>query len=74
MENPSSWRLLKMNSGYEMEEAVFTVQGIIISKDLPPIYEKPRYAQEICIVRESVTASNAGYQSIALSIFARVFI
>jgi hypothetical protein len=44
LENPSSWRLLKRNNGSEMEEAVFTVQGIIISKDLPPIYEKPRCA------------------------------
>ncbi|KAF8229314.1 hypothetical protein L208DRAFT_1287270 [Tricholoma matsutake] len=25
-----------------MEEAVFSVQGIIMSKDLPPIYDKPR--------------------------------
>jgi hypothetical protein len=30
------------NSGVEREEAVFTVQGVIASKDLPPILEKPR--------------------------------
>jgi hypothetical protein len=40
--NPITWRLLKRNSGTVMEEAVFTVQGIILSKDLPPIIDKPR--------------------------------
>ena len=40
--NPTTWRLLKRNSDSVMEEAVFTVQGIILSKDLPPIYEKPK--------------------------------
>ena len=42
LENPRSWRLLKQNSSFGMEEAVFTVQGIMLSKDLPPIYNKPR--------------------------------
>ena len=42
LENPRSWHLLKQNSSSEMEEAVFTVQGIMLSKDLPPIYNKPR--------------------------------
>ena len=42
MGNPITWRLLKRNNGSVMEEAVFTVQGIILSKDLPPIYDKPR--------------------------------
>lgn len=40
--NPTTWRLLKRDSEPIMEEAVFTVQGIIITKDLPPIYDKPR--------------------------------
>ena len=43
MGNPITWRLLKRNNGSVMEEAVFTVQGIILSKDLPPIYDKPRW-------------------------------
>jgi hypothetical protein len=32
------------NSGLELEreEVVFTVQGVIASKDLPPILDKPR--------------------------------
>ena len=42
VENPTTWHLLKRNSEPVMEEAVFTVQGIILSKDLPPVYDKPR--------------------------------
>ena len=42
VENPTTWCLLKRNSEPVMEEAVFTVQGIILSKDLPPVYDKPR--------------------------------
>lgn len=42
VENPITWRLLKQNSSPVMEEAVFTVQGVILSKDLPPIFEKPK--------------------------------
>jgi hypothetical protein len=30
------------NSEAMMEEAVFTVQGILVSKDLPPLKEKPK--------------------------------
>ena len=43
MGNPMTWRLLKWSSDPVMEEAVFTIQGIILSKDLPPIYEKLRW-------------------------------
>ena len=48
MTNPMSWRLLKRenNSDLEKEEAVFSIQGIVMSKDLPPIYDKPRLAQQ----------------------------
>jgi hypothetical protein len=44
MPNPITWRLLKSenNSDFEKEEAVFSIQGIVKSKDLLPIYEKPR--------------------------------
>jgi hypothetical protein len=44
MANPMSWRLLKRenNSDLVKEEAVFTMQGIIMSKDLPPVYDKPK--------------------------------
>jgi hypothetical protein len=44
MTNPMSWRLLKWenNSDLVKEEAVFSMQGIITSKDLPPVYDKPK--------------------------------
>ena len=44
MTNPTSWHLLKRQDNSEpvMEEAVFTIQGIITRKDLPPIIDKPR--------------------------------
>jgi hypothetical protein len=45
MEGPKTWRLIKriQNSGAttSLEEAIFTVRGIICAKDMPPIYEKP---------------------------------
>ena len=42
--NLMSWRLLKRvnDSEAEKEEGVFSIQGIIMTKDLPPVYEKPR--------------------------------
>jgi hypothetical protein len=46
LEMPTSWRVLKKNTRKETpsacEEAVFVLQGIIVSKDLPPLREKPR--------------------------------
>jgi hypothetical protein len=44
MDQPTSWRVLKQNTDKETasEEAVFVLQGIIVSKDLPPLREKPR--------------------------------
>lgn len=44
MTNPMSWRLLKRenNSDLEKEEAVFSMQGVIMSKDLPPVNDKPK--------------------------------
>ena len=45
MDQPTSWRVLKQNTNKETasEEAVFVLQGIIVSKDLPPLREKPRW-------------------------------
>ena len=38
-----SWRLLMQSIGKrDAEEAVFTVQGVLISKELPPLRERPR--------------------------------
>ena len=45
IKKPKSWRLLVLsNAESAAEEAVFTVQGVLISKELPPLQEKPRYA------------------------------
>lgn len=43
-EKPDSWRLIDVGqrNGGTMEEVVFTVQGILVSKDLPPLQEKPK--------------------------------
>jgi len=44
MENPDSWRLIDIQAENEaiVEEAIFTVQGILIAKELPPVLEKPK--------------------------------
>jgi hypothetical protein len=40
---PKSWRLLVQSiTERDIEEAVFTVQGVLVSKELPPLREKPR--------------------------------
>jgi hypothetical protein len=45
MNGPKTWRLVKrvQSSGAttSLEEAIFTVRGIICAKDMPLIYEKP---------------------------------
>jgi len=43
IEKPKSWRLLVQSTAERAdEEAVFTIQGVVVSKDLPPLREKPR--------------------------------
>lgn len=44
IKNPDSWRLIDIRVDNEamVEEAVFTVQGILISKELPLLLEKPK--------------------------------
>ena len=43
IEKPKSWRLLVQSTTERVvEEAVFTVQGALVSKELPPLREKPR--------------------------------
>jgi hypothetical protein len=43
IEKPKSWRLLVQSiTERDVEEAVFTVQGVLVSKELPPLREKPR--------------------------------
>lgn len=41
-ENPRSWRLVHKDDDGLKEEIVFSVQGIITDKSLPPLSEKPR--------------------------------
>lgn len=44
-ENPDTWRLVTTHNDNEgeVEEVVFTIQGVLVSKELP-LQEKPRYA------------------------------
>ena len=44
MENPDLWCLIDNWADNEatMEEAVFTVQGILVLKELPLLLEKPK--------------------------------
>ncbi|KAF8811290.1 hypothetical protein BYT27DRAFT_7040346, partial [Phlegmacium glaucopus] len=63
MVNPTSWRLLKRQDNSEpvMEEAVFTVQGIIVAKDLPPINDKPRIPEHrFRYLRQNICLSGLG--------------
>ena len=43
-EQPTLWCMLRQSPGEEtaMEEAVFVLQGIIVSKDLPPLRKTDR--------------------------------
>jgi hypothetical protein len=44
--NPTSWRIVKETDDGEsrqLEEVVFTLTGVIASKDLPPLRDRPRY-------------------------------
>ncbi|TFK62137.1 hypothetical protein BDN72DRAFT_863065 [Pluteus cervinus] len=40
-DNPVSWRLMPINSGDSAEEIVFTIQGFIAEKTLPPVLHLP---------------------------------
>ena len=43
IDKPKSWRLLvQLTADQYVEEAVFTVQGVLISKELPTLQEKSR--------------------------------
>jgi hypothetical protein len=46
--NPASWRIVTQGETDEdLEEAVFTIRGMIHAKELPPLKTKPRYAYSI---------------------------
>ncbi|TFK58156.1 hypothetical protein BDN72DRAFT_721604, partial [Pluteus cervinus] len=56
---PSSWRLVKQ--GGEEEEVVFTLQGVIEEKNLPPVVEDPKIPKtKMQFLTQSVTLSGLG--------------
>ncbi|KAF8220010.1 hypothetical protein L208DRAFT_1336227, partial [Tricholoma matsutake] len=57
------WRVLKKRADVSntSEEAIFTMQGILTLKDMPPILEKPRIShQRIKYLHQSITLSGLG--------------
>ncbi|KAF8236108.1 hypothetical protein L208DRAFT_1253333 [Tricholoma matsutake] len=63
MGNPTSWWILRQDALHSsvMEEAVFTIQGVLVSKDLPPILEKPRMAaNRFRYLRQGITLTGFG--------------
>jgi hypothetical protein len=38
---PQTWRMVRAGPDDAIEEVVFTLRGIVCSKDLPPFLEKP---------------------------------
>jgi len=43
--DPASWQIVRRGEGdNETEEVIFTIQGVIHTKNLPPIKTKPKYA------------------------------
>ena len=55
MEQPTSWHVLKQNVGEETKEAVFILRCIIVSKDLPPLREKPKWVTAIDAAANGLT-------------------
>ncbi|KAF8229957.1 hypothetical protein L208DRAFT_1036013, partial [Tricholoma matsutake] len=55
--HPESWRLLRLDSqGEFLNEAMFTIQGMLISMELPPLTEVPRTPTwKYKYLRQSVT-------------------
>ncbi|TFK58007.1 hypothetical protein BDN72DRAFT_782633, partial [Pluteus cervinus] len=57
---PSSWRLVKQGEG-EGEEVVFTLQGAIEEKNLPPMVEDPKIPRNKAqYLTQSITLSGLG--------------
>jgi hypothetical protein len=50
VDNPTLWHIMKQgdeSEHFQLEEVVFTLTGVIASKDLPPLHDKPRYASNV---------------------------
>ncbi|KAF8075764.1 hypothetical protein FPV67DRAFT_1407739 [Lyophyllum atratum] len=61
MEQPKTWRLVCDGGGSENEEVVFSVQGSILQKDLPPFLGKPPSVRsKIKYLRQNITLSGLG--------------
>ncbi|KAF8896010.1 hypothetical protein BD779DRAFT_1466051 [Infundibulicybe gibba] len=72
LEEPKTWRLLVATSSDgalpTVEEAVFTIQGVLMAKDLPPIQEKLSQAAARCrYLRQGVTITGLGSPTFELA-------
>ncbi|KAF9465631.1 hypothetical protein BDZ94DRAFT_1306973 [Collybia nuda] len=60
VDHPTTWRLLR-GINEDQEELVFTIRGVIIAKDLPPVLQRPRLsAGRYKYLRQSLTISGLG--------------
>ncbi|RDB30758.1 hypothetical protein Hypma_005840 [Hypsizygus marmoreus] len=60
-DKPKAWRLVHNAKNGEKEEIVFSIQGSVVAKDLPPIMEKPRMSTtKYRYLRQSITISGLG--------------
>lgn len=41
VDNDQTWQMVETNVENQLEEMVFTIQGIIAKKDLPPVNDTP---------------------------------
>ncbi|KAF8811793.1 hypothetical protein BYT27DRAFT_7017840, partial [Phlegmacium glaucopus] len=58
---PNTLRLVHTNAnGRATEEAVFTIQGVLSGKNLPPVTEKIRSTSQACYLRQGVTLIGSG--------------
>ncbi|KAF5366486.1 hypothetical protein D9615_005098 [Tricholomella constricta] len=61
MERPKTWRLVGEAEDGQKEEIVFSLQGSLLDKDLPPILTKPRIANaRYKYLRQSIKLAGLG--------------
>ncbi|KAF8874592.1 hypothetical protein BD779DRAFT_1408722, partial [Infundibulicybe gibba] len=59
LEHPKTWRLVNTTS--EIEEMVFTIQGILCAKDLPPLSQRPTVqASRYRFLKQGITITGLG--------------
>ncbi|KAF8226556.1 hypothetical protein L208DRAFT_1406878, partial [Tricholoma matsutake] len=60
-EGPQTLRLVQIGKADNVaEEAVFTIQGILSEKDLPPVTKKVKNPSQACYLRQGVTLVGYG--------------